>query len=588
MLKGSLHTLFVLLAGMSLLVAGCHSQAQPAVTATSAQPANSPTQGSLPGIKSHELDRAELPRYESLEIKLTVEAEYKNPYDAREVRLEGVFQALDGSQVRVPGFWDGEQNWMVRFTPWQEGEWSYQLFINDGRGESQPVSGEFRVIESDLHGWLQVGSWIDPAYSSRYLVYHDGTPFYGLGHCDPLNILADGFDIEDGVGLFDNMLAAGENYVVWWPLYSMSPLSKSYADYSVPNLKTIDLVVQDAQEKGIFLVFTIWDHPELRAAGHAWGNGNWARNGFSKLGEIEAFFADPVGQPGDEMWAWQENFYRYIIARWGYSPAIGLWQTVSEINGTNAYAQSDAWHARVNRYFVENDPYRHPTTASMSGDVDWPAGHAAMDIPQVHVYELEDAIEVGQVIAGWTETMFGRGKPNWVGEFGVPGNQPYPEMFHHAIWSALAAGAALTPAEWNDRGGWGQMTPEMTADLGRLGQFVGQIPLAWLDPQALQIRSNERQVRSWGVAGEAGGVFWVQDATLQGKPIEEQRQAAAPRGGVQLEVEGLAEGEYTVTPYDTWQGIYLEPFTVVCRGGPACVIALPEFTRDMAFRIARR
>ena len=115
----------------------------------------------------------------------------------------------------------------------------------------------------------------------------------------------------------EDMLAAGENYVVWWPLYSMSPLI-SYNNYSVTNMKIIDMVVKDAQKKGVFLVFTVWDHPSLRAKGHAWGEGNWARNGFSDLGEIDAFFT------AEEMWAWQANFYRYLIARWGYFPAFSI------------------------------------------------------------------------------------------------------------------------------------------------------------------------------------------------------------------------------------------------------------------------
>ena len=120
-----------------------------------------------------------------------------------------------------------------------------------------------------------------------------------------------------------NMQAAGENFVVWWPLYSNSPLNNRYDDYSLQNMQLIDTVVKDAEKKNLILIFTVWDHPQLRAPGHAWGDGNWGRNGFSKLGSIEEFFTS------DEAWAWQENFYRYLIARWGYSPAIGMWQTVS-------------------------------------------------------------------------------------------------------------------------------------------------------------------------------------------------------------------------------------------------------------------
>ena len=92
--------------------------------------------------------------------------------------------------------------------------------------------------------------------------------------------------------------------------------------------------------------------------------------------------------------------------RWGYSPSI-IWQTVSELNGTSAGANQDAWHAKINDYFVRNDPYRHPTTASLSGDQNWPAGFAVTDIPQVHLYEAQkDPVAMGDSVARWTRQMW--------------------------------------------------------------------------------------------------------------------------------------------------------------------------------------
>jgi hypothetical protein len=193
-----------------------------------------------------------------------------------------------------------------------------------------------------------------------------------------------------------------------------------------------------------------------------------------------------------------------------------MWATVSEINGTNADQQADSWHAKVSQYFSDNDPYRHLTTASKSGDEDWTAGHSIMDAPQVHIYDLEDVTDAAQVIARWTQTMDAYDKPNWVGEYGVMGDSSYPEMFHNANWAALGAGAAPTPAEWNDRGGWSMMTPEMNADMQRFSQFVAQIPFARLDPEPLQIKSLDPSVRAWGVAGVRGMLWHL----LAGRPSE--------------------------------------------------------------------
>ena len=573
--------LMLLLVVMLSTACGQTTTFVPPTTVPTAAPT---TQADLPKVTSVTLDRSEVPNYESIEMTVTLEAKYTNPYDLREISLDGVFTGPDGSVMNVPGFWDGEKDWKMRFTPSQVGTWKYKLLITDVRGTSLPSEGELSVTASDLHGWIQPGNTFDPAYSSRYLVHKDGTPFYGVGHCDALNILIDGFDIEDGVGLFDDMKKANENFVVWWPLYTNSPVNSSYDKYSFSNMKVIDAVVQDAQKEGIYLVFTVWDHPNLRDDTHAWGDGKWQQNGFSKLGDINSFFIS------DDAWAWQANLYRYIIARWGYSPAIGMWQTVSEINGTNAYDQTDSWHKKVNDYFVANDPYRHPTTASGSGEVDWPAGHAAMDMPQLHLYNWNnDAVGAAKTMASWTSQMWaGNEKPNWVGEFGVQGNVYYPELFHYAIWAALASGAAMTPAEWNSGGSWGRLTPEMKSDLSHLAQFMQDTPLAKWNPQVLSVSSSDVVVRGWGVAGADGGLFWVQDFSAEGKSIEEVRASVTVRANVQIEITGLSEGAYSIQPFDTWQGLYLESFDVNCKMNEACTLDLPDFSSDMAFKIVRK
>ncbi len=572
-----LPTIFVIFSVFALAFPACAPQ-EPVSPPTAEPPANRPK------ILQIALDRQEVPRYESLEMTVTLEAQYDNPYDARQVRLDGVFSGPDGTQMNVPGFWDGQNAWKMRFTPSQVGTWTYTLIVRDARGASENAEGRFTVSQSALKGWLQVGSQVNPAYSPRYLAHHDGTPFYGYGYCEALNILIDGFSIDNGVGLFNNMVEAGENFVVWWPLYSMSPINSSYSSYSASNMSTIDAIVRDAEKKNIYLVFTVWDHPQLRGDNHPWGRGNWANNnGFNKLVSLPEFFTDA------EAWAWQENFYRYIIARWGYSRAIGLWQIVSEINGTEAYAQTDAWHEKVNNYFVSNDPYRHPTTASMSGDVDWAAGYKATDMPQVHLYEFRGgAVQAAEVLSSWTHSMWdAQAKPNWVGEFGVQGTAEYPELFHNALWSALASGAAMTPAEWNSGGSWGRPTPEMKADMARFIRFVEDIPLVRLNPERLEVTVGDENVRGWGVAGAEGGLFWVQDFSLQGHSIAALRASEVIRSGVQVELRGLLSGDYTVTPYDTWQGTFLEPIKVTCQASQPCPVRLPDFRLDMAFKIER-
>ncbi len=594
-------TIPIILAGCvgivtAIVLSACAPAATPVMIVSTAteistlEPIATPTDSMpRPVISEVQLNHETLGRYELLDMTVAAQVAQVNPYDARVISLDAIFTAPDGTQMPIAGFWNGKDAWHIRFSPPQVGEWHYQLLMKDPGGVSQPLEGKFNVSASVLRGAIQVASRVNPAFSSRYLVYQDGTPFYGVGHGDALNIMKGGFDLDSGFPLLYQAKAVNENYMVWWPFYSGSFISNSYDDYLAHKMDIIDLVLRDAQKKDIALIFTIWDHPELRDNTHAWGTGQWAANGFNKLGSLESFFTS------EEAWVWQENLYRYVIARWGYSPAIGMWQTVSELNGTNAYDQANPWHEKINAYFQNNDPYHHPTTASMSGDLAWPEGHVVMDAPQVHVYEdfkkgpaPYDPIYAAVVTAKWTETMWDIAeKPNWIGEFGAPGDENYPEFFHNSIWAALAAGAAMTPAEWNGGGSWGVMTKDMESDLGRLAQFVADIPLAKLNPVRLKVVSSNDQVRGWGVAGADGGLVWIQDFSLEGKSIGIIRSDKSVRVG-EITLTGLAAGTYIISPYDTWQGIYRADIEVTCTADVPCVFKMPKFHGDLAFKIVRK
>jgi hypothetical protein len=582
--------LALLLCLVAFALAACGGDAAPPPTATSiAAPTAAPAPAG-PAIDAVTCDGGscvgvEVPRYGRIELVPALRATYANPFDAREVALEALFTGPDGKEWVVPGYWDGETNWRVRFTPSSEGTWSYAMSVRDATGSSAPVTGQFAVTPSDRHGWLQVGSWVAPDYSPRYLAHHDGTPFYGIGHGEAFTMLSHGFDVENGFGIFDNMRAAGENTVVYWPLFNNAFFSPRQDNYRASDLRLIDLLVEDAARKNVYLIFTVWHHDILRDKNHPWGRGQWeAQNGFRALGDTAAFFGDDDG----EMWAWQENLYRYYIARWGYSPAIGLWLTVSEIEGTSAGTYKDEWHTRVNDYFVANDPYRHPTSASMAGDQWWPEGYAVTDVPQIHSYDTDDMVAIGPRIAGWTQRMWdAEAKPNFIGEFGARGRSPQPDHLHNAIWAALAAGAALTPMDWNDGNNWGEMTPEMYAQMASLARFVADLPFVQLNPEQATLDVAGEGLSAWGLHGDGWGMAWVQDVSQAGKEPDEIRTGTVEQKGIVLTVDDVADGSYRVLPYDTWEGVYRDEFEATAIDG-RLAIPLPEFSRDIAVRWERK
>ena len=553
----------------------------------------------LPVINQVTILTQTIEKYKKLEIKINLISLYTNPYNQEEVSINALFTSPANNQFTVPAFWDGESNWLVRFTPSSQGLWTYSLSITDIQGTSLPLKGEFTVADSSYSGWLQTGQQFNTNYSNKYLVRHDGSPFYGVGHADAFIVersFNNGTDdsLED---LINNMKEANENYFVWWPQFYFSLVENNYDDFDLRNLKTIDTFLTRLEQEDLFVIFTLWDHSQLRDNNHLWFDGNWFNNnGFSQLSSLTEFFIL------DDAWLWQRNLYRYIIARYGYSSSIAMWQTVSEIDGTNSYENSDVWHKKVNDYFVDNDPYQHPTTASKAGDIVWNEGHEVMDVAQVHIYQdllgsnnQPLTTNTANVIANYTQTLWeNNDKPNWIGEFGVLNNTAlnenyYPELFHNAIWSALSNGAALTPAEWNDFFDWSVMTTAMKDHIRFFNTFIQPIPLAQWNPLPINITDNNNTTKSWGILGNEGGIIWTQDILVSGLHINDIREQRVLRNNVSLFLSDIKSGQFKITPFNTWNGQFDNSFTIDCNSvsGNGCQIDLPNFMSDIAIRLDR-
>ena len=571
----------ILIAALSL--SSCSDPTGAATTTTTSRASTTSDVDTGPSVVAVETESTEVGRYDLVELTVDLQANYDNPFDQREVSLDATFSHQGGTNLSIPGFWDGEEEWRVRFTPTESGLWTYRIAVTDASGTSDPAEGSITVAPSDHRGFLRIGDQVDPEYSPRYFTYEDGTPWYGRGHAD-LDMSLGGAD-PSGKGLrkFSEMAETGENYEMWWPLWGNNFIQSTYSSYSQAQMEIIDFVMGDAEAKDVAVIFTVWGHQFLRTGAHEWGDDRWGFNGFNDLTDIRGFFTDP------EAWAWQENLYRYVIARWSYSPALVMWQTVTEINGTESYEDTDPWHDKVNAYFQDNDPYRHPTTATKSGAEDWPEGHSVMDVPQVHIYHVfgENPIADTLHFVEWTQLMWDRErKPNWAGEYGNEVQVSYPEFMHNANWASLVAGAALTPTEWNDQRAFGTFDDAMQQDMRRFADFVEQVPLVVYDPERVEIASSDPDVRGWGLAGDRGGVVWVQDFSLDGVGMEEIRADQTVRSDVTVTVDALAAGTWTASPFNTWSGEWLGEIVFECAGGP-CQITLPEFHSDLALHLER-
>jgi hypothetical protein len=94
-----------------------------------------------------------------------------NPYE--EVELAAVFKHKE-EQVTVPGFYDGQGTYRVRFSPARQGTWTYQTQSNVPQLSRK--KGRFACVSPGAtnHGPVRV-------VNTYYLQYADGSPYYAVG-----------------------------------------------------------------------------------------------------------------------------------------------------------------------------------------------------------------------------------------------------------------------------------------------------------------------------------------------------------------------------------------------------------------------
>lgn len=115
-----------------------------------------------------------------VEIRFQAEKSWKNPF--LEVELDVVFIDPQGGRKMVPAFWEGGNQWKVRYASPILGIHRYRSECSDtGDVGLHGINGQVKIIpfygENKLyrHGPIQV------AAGGRYFEHADGTPFFWLG-----------------------------------------------------------------------------------------------------------------------------------------------------------------------------------------------------------------------------------------------------------------------------------------------------------------------------------------------------------------------------------------------------------------------
>ncbi|MCU0916052.1 MAG: DUF5060 domain-containing protein [Planctomycetes bacterium] len=534
--------------------------------------------------------------YGKCELRIDMDATYTNPFDPEQIDLWAEVTAPSGKVQKIWGFYNPSQwssLWMVRFAPTEKGTWRYVVKVKDQEGTAQSRPGSVTVVDSAHHGFIRI------APNQRYLMYGDGTSFYGVGlwHNDGYELFNQGAITETSL---DELKRLGGNFISFFPT-PLETMGSGLGRYDENRCGRLDQLFEWCEARDIHISWNIWFHSYISQAIWGGGNARYRHNPYHLITDAAGFFGST------EAWRYQEKLYRYMIARWGYSRALFLWFIVDEINGTEGWEKGDkavaeAWCRKVDAFFNEHDPYGRPTTGTQSGGIGqwWPGGYKIFDIAAREIYEAQGhpIPRSGKVdpnaesplrysyrnYATQTQNLWkGFEKPALVGECGwdhtyyEPGMPGYLAMYHNALWVSLANGLCCTPFWW----AWSDWLNDsvVTNQMRYFSEFVADIDWAHLDLRPVPVEAGACD--AWALQSDKLLVGWV----------------VHPKTSVAKEsftISGLPDRNYEVRLYRTWRGRYLDPQTLACREGKLTV-TIPELTttgghalhigNDVAFKI---
>jgi Domain of unknown function (DUF5060) len=407
-------------------------------------------------------ENKEIRQYEKAEFDINLTAAWQNPYAQDDIALDMIAVTPSGKQLTVPAYYvsgasASESHWKVRFLPQEKGRYHYRFALRQHDHTTTSDEKTFEAKASDKTGVLH-GK--DP----WHFVFDNGIPFRGIGEdiCWESRSRDDsrffpGLN-EDSIKYnYERMLpllaAHGGNFFRTWMCRWNLPIDwksgfnnnryKPSDDYFNPSAVTkMDRLVDLCDSLGLHMMLTLGQGAFLQTDG-----------GFAT--SSADFFVNP-----DSKRKYRDRL-RYIVARWGYSPAIGAWEFFNEVDNVQFGNRNNPikaevivqWHDEMSAYLKGLDPYGHLVTTSISHrDLAGLNSLAHIDFNQKHIYRATRNIP--PTIIAYTRNF---GKPYVIGEFGYEWdwNKNFDDFaggmdsdFKRGLWYGLFSPTPILPMSW--------------------------------------------------------------------------------------------------------------------------------------------
>jgi hypothetical protein len=526
-------------------------------------------------------------RYGSVFFDINSSAPYSNPYNPDDIRIDIVFADPNSNQIILPCFYvsgnSGASHWQGRFTPKKTGQYSYQAKVFVKRTlEGKSEAFNLTVKDSNKDGFLHLNP-----NSNYFFQYDSGRSFRGIGE----NVCWDPRPNEDQKYKYEYMFpllgATGCNFTRVWMCPWNAPLEWSRSGptrYNETAAARLDTILSLAEQNGLYLMLTLDFHGVFKSVKDPWGGGDfWTNNPYNTVNggpcsNAAAFFSNSAAKDI------YKKRIRYIIARWGYNPHLGVIEFFNEVDHT--YNDGDvnvpasdivSWHKEMSAYLKSIDPFEHLVSTSCSHKTIpglWDLNN--LDFSQTHIYG--DSNNIYSTITSYESTY---NKPYVTGEFayswenaGTDGNHPaFKRELHMGMWRGMFSPTPILPMTWwwesfannNDKDIFkaasaycNQMTTESGGSLTPLSVNTG------VGIETMALKSNKSMF------------VWLKNNT------------SSTLSGSTLTIFSLQNGNYEVKYYDTLTGTYSTPTLINVTTG-VLQSQIPSLTadKDTACRIVK-
>lgn len=373
---------------------------------------------------------------------------------------------------------NGINNWKIRFTPDEAGNWQYKITATDNSGSiTHPITNtlSFACISSKNKGFIVKANnkFLKRTTGEFFFPVGQNVPWYG----SPTFQGTQTFGTNEYQYYIDNISINKGNFIrVWLDMYEGIALvgydyttQQNYFNlYNQKDAYQLDWIFNYAKTKGINVMLCLFSHSAWGDTGYC--NNNWSyRNPFnSNNGGIIStpyqFFSNSTAISATK------NLLKYIVSRWGFSTNLVSWELWNEVNQIQAHNllsppgtyASDIlnWHVIMYNYIKSIDPHQHLITTSYAGGITSSneSVFAVMDYTQSHDYKnpianiYDDFQTHFYVVAESSINIMD--KPYMNGEWGFSDSDLWTQFdpkgfeLHNSLWSSAFSTALGSVSNW--------------------------------------------------------------------------------------------------------------------------------------------